>query len=197
MAYNTTSWTPDNNTKAESDTTNSKFHVYKSITGGFHGWDDGDDQTETILLPFTGTYEQNINSSTKQTGSEADVRYSIYTWATSGNLVSIYYVTSSYGSMAGDTLTVKAYRYRPDGSTNTGVMYDLDNWTELGSGSCTPQADRRGTIISFTESECSYSSGDLMVISMSNSSDRVTSNDTFHFTTIIKEDWNDIISSNV
>ena len=31
MAYNTTTWETDSNTKADANSTNSKFHVYKSL----------------------------------------------------------------------------------------------------------------------------------------------------------------------
>ena len=51
MAYNTTTWTTDPNTKADANTTQSQFHIYKSITGGFDGW-SSNDTTNIIFLNY-------------------------------------------------------------------------------------------------------------------------------------------------
>ena len=184
MAYNTTSWTPDNNTKAEADTTNSKFHIYKSITGGFDGW-SGNNTTNIIFL----NYGDRTESSTPAGGN-------CHTFVTGGNLVKIYYVASE-ADFSGKTVTIKAYRYRPDGSTNTGNMDIIGNWTELETGTLTPQVADRGVVVNFTEATCAFAAGDLMCISMLSNTNAGDENTRFNYNIVLKEDWNDIISSNV
>jgi hypothetical protein len=183
MAYNTTSWGTDTNTNAPTGgsltTTN---HQYKSMQGVFAN-------NNSSTLQFVAFVQLN-------TPSQPNV-YNAYTWATSGNLVKYYYVPSQLeGDMTGTTLTIKAYRYRPDGS-NTGDVDTIGNWTELNTATCTPSSDERGVLATFTEADCSYNTGDLMCISVQSTHDDYDGNTEIYGTIIIKEDWNNIIDGNI
>ena len=191
MAYNTTTWQADSNTKANNATIGSNIYVYKSMHGGFQSWGtSGGDSTNLIFIPM---FEGN------ETESPNVGQYNIYTWATGGSLLKLYYVSSEIDDMSGVTLIVKSYRYRPDGSTNTGVIDTISNWTELSTGTVTPQNTDRGVLVTFAETDSSYNAGDLMCIGMQVTSggNDFDTNSRTTFTIIIKEDWNDIISSNV
>tara|TARA_R100000458_G_scaffold48648_1_gene47817 strand:+ start:167 stop:727 length:561 start_codon:yes stop_codon:yes gene_type:complete len=186
MAYNTTSWGTDTNTNAPTGgsltTTN---HQYKSMSGGWAIWTSND----TSVLGFIPFREDTMGSKPYPNN--------VYTWATSGNLIKLYYVPSEVEDMTSTTLTVKAYRYRPDGNTNTGDVEELSNWTEINTATCTPSNTDRGVLITFTEANCSYNAGDLMCISMQSDENDHDGDSRNYISVIIKEDWNNIIDGNI
>ena len=193
MAYNTTTWTTDPNTKADANTTNSKFHIYRSLVIG-------------TAVPSDLTTEQYLPlASGSSTSAYIYPQYQTrFTWATGGNLVKGYLVAEEWNPNAtvgtANIITFKVYRYRPDGSTNTGTIKTVGNWTLLDTvniPNLNLQAKERGIEFDFTEEDCSFSKGDLMSISIDNSVDVEVSNDSSNFVFVLKEDWNDIISSNV
>ncbi len=184
MAYNTTTWEPDSNTKAGASTTNSKFHIYKSINCGIKG----DITNNETWIPIDQFSDE----------STTNAPHHRYVWATGGNLVGGYFISDTDINNSSNAITFKVYRYRPDNSTNTGATDTKDNWTLIDTGTVTftvADPSNRGLYITFSEDNCSFSKGDLMSITIHNDASLTT--DELNFVFILKEDWNDIISSNV
>ena len=190
MAYNTTTWETDSNTKADANSTNSKFHVYKSLQS----------QIYTLTAEGSGIFfalgsDANVSSSSGASPSHSRR----FIWATGGNLTKAYFIAEDWTPNTTDNdVTFKVYKYRPDGSTNTGDIGILSNWTLINTVSpASLLAVDRGIIVEFSEEDCTFAAGDAMAISITCDEDVTGTSDSINCVFVLKEDWNDIISSNV
>jgi len=188
MAYNTTTWETDSNTKASANTTNSKFHIYKSV------------HAQSILDSGTDAYFIAFHYASLSNSTVPGVPANRYTWLTSGNLIKGYFIAEDWNpNDSSNTMQFKVYKLSPN--TNGVDIASVESYTLLETvtiSNANLQAEGRGIIVDFTEATCAFSKGDIMAISYKNTVD-VTNNsqDTTQFNFVLKEDWNDIISSNV
>ena len=196
MAYNTTTWTTDANTKADANTTQSQFHVYKSIHCGI----DSDISTTEYFLDFysaggAGALTNNAGEATNPTYT-----FNRYLWLTSGSLVKGYFVAKDWNpNDSSNTVKFKVYKLTPN--TNSADIAAKTTYTALETITISNdnlQAEGRGIVVDFTEATCSFSKGDIMAISFQNTVDNINNAaDSTDIAFVLKEDWNDIISSNV
>ena len=200
MAYNTTTWQADSNTKANNATISSNLYRYKSLQVAIWDWDD-DDSTGEQFLPLAGNIHDNGVTPPASIDDEPSTRY---VWGTKGNLVKAYFVPTNWNPNdtvgTANIITFKVYKYTPNNATNTGDIGTIGNWTTLETvvlANDNLQAENRGIIVNFTEADCAFAAGDLMAISMDCSVDVASDDDNTNLVFILKEDWNDIISSNV
>ncbi len=136
------------------------------------------------------------------TGSQTFSSGMGYVFPCDAKLKHVYYIASGYNP--NDTLNVatwRCYRYRPDGSTNTGDFKDVANWTTLQAvpvPNVALQAVGRGIFVDFTDGTCTFSKGDQMGISVQNSVD-VSSNvlDQINVVVVVELDWTRELSANI
>ena len=193
MAYNTTTWTTDSNTKADANTTESQFYVYKSV----YAQTDKSSGTTAYFVDF------GYSGSAAAENPNPSVGGNRYLWATSGSLVKGYFVTEDWNpNDSSNTMEFKVYKLTPNTDSTSGDrIASSSNYTLLETvtiSNANLQAEGRGIVVDFTESTCSFSKGDIMAISFQNTVN-VTDNaaDSTDIAFVLKEDWNDIISSNV
>ena len=191
MAYNSTTWTVDSLTAANLGTDSiPEATFYKSIQAGYSTEGDVDPATSEMFLTLS-------MPATKQTGPfKVNNRH---IWPTSGNLIRGYFIAENWIPNSGvNTTTFKCYRLTPNAgnAVNSAGSYTLLETVLIANADL--QADNRGIIINFTEATCSFSAGDIMAISITNSTD-VTTGDTSETNVVfaIKEDWSDIVSTNI
>ena len=195
MAYNTTTWTTDANTKADANTTQSQFYVYKSIHCGI----DRDIATTEYFLDFysaggAGALANNAGEVTNPTYT-----FNRYLWLTSGSLVKGYFVAKDWNpDDSSNTVKFKVYKLTPNAGSDVAAKSNYTLLETVTISNANLQAEARGIVFDFTEATCSFSKGDIMAISFQNTVN-VTDNaaDSTDIAFVLKEDWNDIISSNV
>jgi len=125
-----------------------------------------------------------------------------YVFPCNGVLKHVYFIANDWNpNDSSNTQSWKCYRFRPDGSTNTGAYDTKGNWTVLETVSKANgvlQAQGRGIFVDFTDSTCSFNKGDLMGISLTNSVD-VTDSVTDQITMVvsIELDWNNALTGNI
>ena len=134
-----------------------------------------------------------------------------YCWATDGKLKHIYYAIDDQNiSAAGNTLTWVVYRYRPDGSTNTGpllVYHDtvgnmFAGYTEIDEQTVSNadlQDKRRGNYVAF-DSSASFAAGDFMAIKFKTSADTGAGSQPVSMLAgymLLEQDYNNIVTGNI
>lgn len=135
-------------------------------------------------------------------GAHPSVAGLSYTYPCNGVLRYIYYVANDWNpNDSSNTQSWKCYRYRPDGSTNTGDMDTLSNWSALETVSKITsglEAAQRGIFVNFTDATCAFNRGDVMAISLTNSVDVTdASGDGVYGVAAIQLDWNYPIRTNI
>ena len=125
-----------------------------------------------------------------------------YTFPCNGVLRYVYFIANDWNpNDSSNTQSWKCYRYRPDGSTNTGAFDTTGNWTALetiSKNNASLQAEGRGIFVDFTDATCAFNKGDMMGISMTNSVD-VTDGvlDQISIVVAIELDWNNPLTANI
>ena len=186
MAYNTTTWTTDSNTKADANTTNSKFNAYKSLAAV----SNVDSGTSEYFVAF-GEYAVDLTN--------PSVVSTRYLWVTGGNLVKGYFVAEDWNpNDSSNAMSIKVYKLTPNAGSDVAAKSNYTLLETVTISNANLQAEARGIVFDFTEATCTFSKGDIMAITYTNSVDVTdNANDDTNWTFVLKEDWNDIISSNV
>ena len=117
-------------------------------------------------------------------------------------LYSLYYIANDWNPNDSSNIqTWKIYKYRPDGSTNTGDMDTIASWTKIQEVVLTNsklQAGKRGIFITLNPNLCVFRAGDCLQITIQNSVD-VTDNaaDEMQVSLLAEFNWNKKILKNI
>ena len=205
MSSINTTWSTDSNTTASatsSTTQNVSLDGTLTVAGTLQAKEQvgmswtiaGDLGTSESFINF-GHYPLTVSSTPSLAGHA-------YTYPCTGVLRYIYYVANDWNpNDSSNTQSWKCYRYRPDGSTNTGDMDTLSNWSALetiSKSTLSLAASQRGIFINFTDDTCTFNKGDVMAISLTNSVDvtDATADDVYGIAAI-ELDWNYPIRTNI
>ena len=135
-----------------------------------------------------------------------------WVWPSNGTLQYLYFIVDDQNpNGASATWEFKVYRYRPNGSTNTGdVFYDASGGSGLFSdytlletvtrSNAQLAAKRRGIYVPFDTSDCVFNAGDVMGITFGQSADSGAGDNPLvalqgHI--LLQHDWSNLVTGNI
>ena len=229
MSYDTTTNDTGYHTSAMIRAVSSGTHANNVFGGELQFWTNPDQESTTkrmtidsagvVTIPGSLIAKQQVNIPSYMAGdidtserfislqgyatTSSEMNYGHnYVFPCNGVLKHVYFIANDWNpNDSSNTQSWKCYRFRPDGSTNTGAYDTKGNWTVLetvSKANGTLQAQGRGIFVDFTDSTCSFNKGDLMGISLTNSVD-VTDSVTDQITMVvsIELDWNNALTGNI